>query len=367
MPNFVLGGFDKWCRIVSGMSNAKIAAAVSTPEQQFSEADVISWRNGGALPDPSTTLLPLRVALKGPWPTATAEQAWVELLDVLSKAEPHEGPIVLKSAPALEPIRSTPVRPKAAVAAVDPLLEACKVEMELAAEELTQASNQSDQIRAGWFARTIDKIKKYQASRDPKHRKAYLQFCVQRGETVVEKATNMRAELSSKRDRLAAAISTFDTMQKECSIRMERKLDENVGLWKQIKASTELVATSRQVLDRANSKSLTALDDTLKRAQTAVADWKSKISAISDDGKISLNWLTKESKLGQRLIQRGAFDPQVDPFEGVCVCNDKLADSYKSGASGASEKPVEIDLASEIDLTVLGLEGRQSAVQALLG
>jgi hypothetical protein len=367
VPNFVLGGFDKWCRIVSGMSNAKIAAAVSTPDRNFSEEDVVSWRNGGALPDPSTTLLPLRVALKGPWPTATAEQAWVELLEVLSKAEPHEGPIVLKSAPALEPIRSSPVRPKPAAAAVDPVLEACKVEMELAADEVTQVCYLADQIRAGWFARAIDKIKKYQASRDAKHRKAYLQFCLQRGETLVEKASNMRSELTAKRDRLAAAVGTFDTMQRECSIRMERKLDENVGLWKQIKASAALIATSRQTLDRANSKSLTGLEDTLKRAQTATGDWKSKISAISEDGKISLNWLTKESKLGQRLIQRGAVGSDVDPFEGLCVCNDKLADNYKSGTPGAAEKPVEIDLAGEIDLTVLGLEGRQQALKSLLG
>jgi hypothetical protein len=370
VPNFVLVGFDKWCRIKSGLSNAKIAAAISTAEKRYSEEDVRGWRDGGVIVDPSTTLLPLRVALKGPWPPATAEEAWLELLEILGAAVPHEGaPIAARPAPVLEPTRSTPPRPRpAAPPKTDPALEACKADIERCAEELTQVVSLADQVQAGWFTRTAEKFKKYAAGRDTKHRKAYLQYCLQRAQTNLEKARSRRAELVAKLADLGAALGTFDTMQKECTERMERKRDENVALWKELKQAAPQVATARQTFEKAQSKTLANLDDVLKRAEAAVADWQAKSDQISDEGAISLSWLTADSKVGQRLRRQHtstAWAADFDPFEGCCICKDKLADSYKVGGSHKQEKPVEIDLCCEIDLTVMGLQRRQEVARAL--
>lgn len=369
VPNFVLVGFDKWCRIKSGLSNAKIAAAISTQEKRYSEEDVRGWRDGGSITDPSTVLLPLRVALKEPWPPATAEEAWVELLEVLSAAVPFTGnPTTAKPAPVLEPTRASAPRPKPAPPKTDPALEACKADIERAAEELAGAVSLADQVQAGWFTRTAEKIKKYAASRDMKHRKAYLHYSLQRAETTLEKARSRRADLAAKLASLGAALSTFDTMQKECTERMERKRDENVALWRELKQAAPQVATARQTFERATSKSLASLDDVLKRAEAAVADWKAKHDVISEEGGITLSWVSRDSKVGQRLRLQHAntkWKADFDPFEGCCICKDKLADSYKVGGSHKQEKPVEIDLACEIDLTVVGLQRRQEAVQAI--
>ncbi|MBT9585820.1 hypothetical protein IV102_20935 [bacterium] len=369
MPNFVLVGFDKWCRIKSGLSNAKIAAAISTQEKRYSEEDVRGWRDGGSINDPSSVLLPLRVALKEPWPPATAEEAWVELLEVLSAAVPFTGtPTAAKPAPVLEPTRASAPRPKPAPPKTDPVLEACKADIERAAEELAGVVSLADQVQAGWFTRTAEKLKKYAAGRDMKHRKAYLQYCLQRAETTLEKARSRRADLAAKLAGLGAALGTFDTMQKECTERMERKRDENVALWRELKQAAPQVATARQTFERATSKSLAGLDDVLKRAEAAVTDWKAKHDMISDEGGITLSWVSRDSKIGQRLrLQHtnASWNAEFDPFEGCCICKDKLADSYKVGGSHKQEKPVEIDLACEIDLTVVGLQRRQEAVQAI--
>lgn len=360
-----LPGFDKWCRIKSGLSNAKIAQTVSTSEKRYTEEDVRCWRDGEGIPEPGLTLLPLRKALMAVWPPATAEDAWQELLAVIGAGVPWTGSTAeRKAAPVLEPIRATPPRPKAAAPKTEPAVEACKAALKQTQEELAPAVHLADQIQAGWFTRTQEKFKKYSAARDLKHRKAYLEDCLKRADAFLEKARSRRSELATRLEGLGAALAGFDRLQKECTERMERQRDENVGLWRELKAAAGEVATARQAYEKANAKSLASLDDVLKRAENTRADWQTRHDAIEGEGAISLAWLTPQSKLGQRL-QSASWSDDSDPFEGHCICKDKLADNYKVGGSHKQEKPVEIDLACEIDLTVVGLKRRQEAVRAL--
>jgi hypothetical protein len=249
-------------------------------------------------------------------------------------------------------------------------VDACKAEIERAAEELKREANLADQVQAGWFKRTAEKYKKYIASRDLKHRKAYLAYCLEKAEATLQKTRSRREELVTRLASLEKAIATFDGMQETCTEGMQRNRDAHVELWRELKQVAPLVALARQAHERGTGKSLANLDDVLQRAEAAMGDWQSKLDTISDPAEISLAWLTPESKLGQRLRQQyaGSADwaPDLDPFEGCCLCKDKLADRYKVAGSHKQEKPVEIDLACEIDLTVVDLARRQEAVKLLL-
>jgi len=158
-------------------------------------------------------------------------------------------------------------------------------------------------------------------------------------------------------------------MQEACTEGMRRERDAYVELWRELKLVAPVVALARQALERATSKSLANVNDVLQRAESTMSDWQSKYEAISEPATIGLTWLTPESKLGQRLRQQYSeadWSEDFDPFEGCCLCKDKLADRYKVAGSHKQEKPVEIDLACEIDLTVVDVKRRQEAVRALL-
>lgn len=354
-------GFDKWCRVKSGLSNYNIAQALGV-----SVEDVQAWREGEPVPNPAETLRPMQAALSGPWPPATAHQAWLELVELIEAARPTDPPGPRKLAPPVEiPLKTTTKKKAAAPAAkTDPELDALKKEMDAAQEAVNAAVQAAEQTSAGWFTRTSEKFKKYAPLRSPAHRKAFLAHTLGRAQPALEKLQTRRSELTSALARLHAALSAFDEMQRKCGERMEKKRDENVDLWRQLKASAPVVATARQAHDKGKSKSLAGLEDALKRAETLVADWQAKHDAIADEAGVSLNWVTRESKLGQRLAG-GTWDGDTDPFEGVCICKDKLADNYRQGPSQPVDRPIEIDLVCEIDLSIAGLEQRQKVARSL--
>lgn len=373
VSQFVLPDFDKWCRVSGGLTNAKLAAALSVDGRKFSADDVDSWRLGGPLDDPSTILKPLQMALMRPWPPETAEKAWQELLAVIAGAIPASEAPPPRVLNPLIPVRSTPLRPaKAAVPDFDPEVEAVKTDINSGVERLAKAVQASEQVAGGWLARTTDKFKKYVTSRDFKHRKAFLQATLERAESTLEKNRARRDELAGAITALGTALATFDAMQKQNTERMERKRDENVNQWREIKLALPLVAQSRVTHDKAKSKSLPAIEELVKRSQTAVTDWKTKFDSISEAPQVTLAWLTPTSKVGARLKQiwdakacGGEWPEGFDPFEDAVICRDKLADNYKVGVNHAGEKPVEIDLAAEIDLGIVDLETRRSAAKAV--
>ena len=370
-------GFDKWCRILSGLTSAKIAAAISTDAARYTEAEIDGWRAGEGIFEPLTTLQPLRPVLMALWPPATAEQAWQELLAVIAACVPVSQAPAPRVIPTPIPIRQTAPRPKAAAPPPgDPVLQANQAEIDRILEQLAQAVTAADQVQSGWFSRTTEKFKKYISNRDFKHRKAYLDHCLKRADTSLEKIRARRTALADCLAALGSALSAFDTMQTQCTERMERKRDENAALWKELKTASPRVTLARQALTKATTKTLAGIEDSQRRAEATAADWKVKYDAITEPGQITFYWLTADSKLGQRLQQvwqkervqtssGWAWAEQFDPFEGSCICRDKLADSYKVGASHRQEKPVEIDLCAEIDLTLVSLAMRQSAAQAI--
>ena len=355
---FFLPGFDKWCRISSGLSNAQIAEAVGVRDQ-----DVSGWRAGEGMTDPSATLAGLRASLIATWPPATAEQAWQELLQVIAGARPASEAPAPRAQVEVLPTRSSPVRPKAAVKALaDPELAELLTRIDSGLEGANRAVTMAEQVQAGGFTRTVERFKKYVAGRDLKHRKAFLAFCLERGQASLDKATARRETLTTALDELIGGVTAFETMDDIRRERMQRNRDENVALWRELKAARPTVANARQAWTRAQGKSLTAIDEVLKRGQALLADWQAKHDAIQEQAGVTLAWLTPQSKVGQRLHGLGPWAEGVDPFEGEVVCKDKLADCYK--VSGSS-KGVEIDLCAEIDLTVVGLERRREAAQAL--
>lgn len=345
---------------MSGLSNYKIAQALGV-----SEEDIQAWREGEPIPNPAEALRPMQAALGVTWPPATAHQAWLELVELIDKAKPSDPPGPRRLSKPVEIPLKTTVKKKAAPAAkIDPELDALMKEMDAALEVLNAAALAADQTSAGWFTRTVEKFKKYSPLRSPAHRKAFLSHTLIRAQAALEKLQSRRSELAAALDRLGGALKAFDDMQRECGVRMEKKRDDNVDLWRQLKASAPEVATARQANDKARSKTLAALDDAVKRAETLMSDWQGKHDAITDEAAVSLNWVTPQSKLGQRLAG-GTWEGDTDPFEGVCVCKDKLADNYRPVASQPGEKPIEIDLVSEIDLSIASLEQRQKVARSL--
>jgi len=328
--------------------------------------------------DLSQLFLPLRVALQGPWPPATAEQAWQELLRVVSEAVPASEAPPPRTVNKPQPTRATPPRAKSAATPtkLDPRVEAVKEQLHQAMDRLAQAAQAAEQVQAGWYTRTSEKFKKYSSARDLKHRKAFLEASLLRSATSLERVRSRHQELKNQLDQLTSAIAAFEALEKECSRLMQQNHDENVGLWRELKAAQPLLLVARQTLDKTRSKNLTALEDSLKRAETTTADWTARHQAITEPAQVSLSWLTTGSKLGQRLqthwqqirVQTPEgwdWPDDHDPFEGACVCKDKLADHYKVGGSHKQEKPIEIDLAAETDLLLIGLEARRQSARAL--
>ncbi|MBX3171639.1 MAG: hypothetical protein KF760_29790 [Candidatus Eremiobacteraeota bacterium] len=359
MSDLVLPGFDKWCRISGGLSNAQIARALGV-----SEARVAGWRAGEGLADPSASLAGLRTALIAIWPPATAEQAWQELLAVIAGARPA-GEVAPRAQVEVLPTRATPVRPKAAAkAAPNPELAALLERMERHLEEAQRAATQAEQVQIGWFTRTLERQKKYASGRDRKHIKAFLEFCGQRGQATLSKNVARRDALVAAMEALLQDVTAFERMDDQCTERMQRNRDENVPLWRELKAARPNVALARQAWTRFQSKSLAGIEEVVARGASLLADWQAKFEAISEPQGVSLSWLHRDSKVGQRLLAQGALSQDADPFEGLVVCKDKLADSYKVSTGGS--KGVEIDLCAEIDLTIIGPEGRRQAASALL-
>lgn len=359
MSDLVLPGFDKWCRISGGLSNAQIARTLGV-----SEASVAGWRAGEGLADPGATLAGLRAALIDTWPPATAEQAWQELLAVIAGARPA-GEVTPRSQVEVLPTRATPVRPKAsAKAAPNPELAALLENLEAHLEEAQRAATQAEQVQIGWFTRTLERQKKYAAGRDRKHFKAFLEFCAERGQATLSRNVGRRDALVAAMAALLQDVVAFETMDDQCTERMQRNRDENVPLWRELKAARPDVALARQAWSRFQSKSLTGIEEVIARGTSLVADWRARFEALSESPEVSLSWLRPDSKVGQRLLALGTVGEGSDPFEGLVVCKDKLADSYKVSTGGS--KGVEIDLCAEIDLTIVGLEGRRQAASALL-
>ena len=359
MSKLMLPGFDKWCRISGGLSNAQIAQTLGV-----AEAEVAGWRAGEGLADPSERLAGLRAALIATWPPATAEQAWQELLAVIAGARPA-GEVAPRAQVEVLPTRATPVRPKtsSSKAPPDPELAVLLERLETHSEEAQRAATQAEQVQIGWFTRTLERQKKYASGRDRKHLKAFLHFCVERGQATLAKNVARREALASAMDSLISAVTDFEKMDDQCTERMQRNRDENVPLWRELKAARPNVALARQAWTRFQSKSLAGIDEVIARGKLLLAEWQAKAEAIGDPEGVTLSWLHRDSKVGQRLVAAGSIAPEVDPFEGLVVCKDKLADSYKVSTGGS--KGVEIDLCAEIDLTVLGLEGRREAASAL--
>jgi hypothetical protein len=364
VPYYVIPGFDKWVRVRSGLSNEKIAAALSV------SADTVQgWREGEGVLDPSATLVPLRVAVKGPWPPATAEDVWQELAALIAAAE--KGTPVEAPAPRVRQDKNlTPVtapKKKAAVAQSDPQVTAIKAEIDAALEQVRVASQNAGQVSGGWFTRTSDKYKKYVPNRDLKHRKAYLEHCLSRADALLERARTRRTELATALDRLAGALRSFDELQAQCADKI-RQREANAELATDLKRAAPLISMARQTHDKARTKDLLSVDEALKRAETTVQDWQSKRDAIGEPAGISLNWVGRNSRLVERLKAAASknWAADFDPFEGNVICKDKLADSYKSGQQFNNEKPVDIDLSCEIDLTVAGTEEKQRAARDLL-
>lgn len=358
MSDLVLPGFDKWCRISGGLSNAQIANALGV-----TEARVAGWRAGEGLADPGDTLAGLRTALIDIWPPATAEQAWQELLAVIAGARPA-GEVTPRAQVEVLPTRASPVRPKAAAKAPpNPELAALLESLNVHLEEAQRAATQAEQVQIGWFTRTVDRQKKYASGRDRKHLKAFLEFCGERGQATLSRNIARRDALAAALDLLIQDVVAFETMDDQCTERMQRNRDENVPLWRELKAARPDVALARQAWTRSQGKGLTGIDEVIARGTALLAEWQAKFEAISEPQGVSLSWLHRDSKVGQRLVALGSIGDS-DPFEGLVVCKDKLADSYKVSSGGT--KGVEIDLCAEIDLTTVGLEGRRQAASALL-
>lgn len=360
MSDLVLPGFDKWCRISGGLSNAQIAQ-----ELGVNEAKVAGWRAGEGLADPSGTLAGLRTALIATWPPATAEQAWQELLAVIAGARPA-GEVAPRAQVEVLPTRSTPVRPKAAAKAPpNAELAALLESLERHLEEAQRAATQAEQVQIGWFTRTLERQKKYASGRDRKHLKAFLGFCGERGQATHARNVGRRDALVTAMKDLIQDVTAFETMDDQCTERMQRNRDENVALWRELKAARPNVALARQAWTRFQSKSLVGIEEVIARGASLLADWQAKFESLEDSQGVALAWLHRDSKVGQRLLAQGAIAEGADPFEGLVVCKDKLADSYKVSTGGS--KGVEIDLCAEIDLTTIGLEGRRQAASALFG
>ncbi len=360
MSKLMLPGFDKWCRISGGLSNSQIAQALGV-----SEAEVSGWRAGAGLADPAASLAGLRTALIAIWPPATAEQAWQELLAVIAGARPA-GEVAPRAQVEVLPTRATPVRPKASSskAAPDAELAALLERLEAHGEEAQRAATQAEQVQIGWFTRTLERQKKYAAGRDRKHLKAFLNFCLERGQATLARNVARRDALAAAMDLLIEDVKAFESMDDQCTERMQRNRDENVPLWRELKAARPNVALARQAWTRFQSKSLAGIDEVITRGKSLLAEWQARVEGISEAEGVTLSWLHRDSKVGQRLLAAGAFAPEADPFEGLVVCKDKLADSYKVSTGGS--KGVEIDLCAEIDLSILGLEGRREAASAIL-
>ncbi len=358
MSNVVLPGFDKWCRISSGLSNAQIAKTLGV-----SEAEVAGWRAGEGLVEPAAALAGLRTALIATWPPATAEQAWQELLVVIAGARPA-GEVAPRVQAEVLPTRATPVRPKAAAkAAPNAELAGLLERLEAHLEETQRAATQAEQVQIGWFTRTLERQKKYASGRDRKHLKAFLHFCVERGQATQSRNIARRDALRSALDLLIKDVTDFEAMDDQCTERMQRNRDENVPLWRELKAARPNVALARQAWARCTSKSLAGIEEVLSRGQSLVAEWQARYEGLMEAEGVTLAWLHRDSKVGQRLLTLGSIAPDADPFEGLVVCKDKLADSYKISTGGS--KGVEIDLCAEIDLAILGLEGRRQLASAL--
>lgn len=360
VSDLVLPGFDKWCRISAGLSNAQIAQVVGV-----GEAVVAGWRAGESLSDPSASLAGLRTALIATWPPATAEQAWQELLAVIAAARPA-GEVAPRAQTEVLPTRSTPVRPKTAVkAAPNPELATLLESLDLHLEEAQKAATQAEQVQIGWFTRTLERQKKYASGRDRRHLKAFLNYCGERGQATLSRNIGRRDALAAAMGLLLQDVVAFETMDDQCTERMQRNRDENVALWRELKAARPNVALARQAWTRFQGKSLAGIEEVIARGKSLLGEWQAKFEEISEPEGVTLSWLHRDSKVGQRLLALGTMPPEADPFEGLVVCKDKLADSYKVSTGGS--KGVEIDLCAEIDLTVLGLEGRRRAASALLG
>jgi hypothetical protein len=358
VPNFTLLGFDEWCRIRSGLSNASIAKALSV------DVDTVEgWREGHGIPDPSVTLLPLQIALKTPWPPATAEETWRELLQMIASAKPETAPRkrTPKSAPKVEApkAKAEPAAPK-----VDAVLLPILTDLEAGAERLAPAVLAAEQTSLGWFARNLERYKKYVTKRDTRHRKACLGFLIERAEALLEKARGRREDLQGRLGELKEAVDRFETLRNQCSDKLGRKIDENIGLWRELQKAAPIFNPAQQACERATNKTLAGLEDAITRGEATVADWTARQNAIAEEAVITLSWVTRDSALGERLEhswqKRGGSWPEgFDPFDGECICKDKLADSYRVGTQFNHKNPPEIDIAQEIDLTVVGLQRRQ--------